>query len=106
MDDQQRNSLLDYARYLSHQSEGVLDDDKTEQEKLQPLATSRPENENIVNAIKRLRASFFMLNTDDLLNETSTLMGQFMIHGRQADEVIDDLEKLFDNHYQNYLNHD
>ena len=57
----------------------------------------------MVNAIKRLRASYFMLNADDLLNETSSLMAQFMIQGRAADDVIDELEQVFDSHYKKYL---
>lgn len=103
MNDQYKNSLLDYASYLAQQSSKSPADISEEQEKLQPLETTRPDNENIVNAIKRLRASFFMLNTDDLLNETSALMGQFMIHGREAEEVIDELEEVFQKHYQSYL---
>jgi len=43
------------------------------------------------------------LNTDVLLNETSSLMTQHIVQGRDAVEVIDDLETLFDQHYQNYL---
>lgn len=92
---------MDYAHYLDHLSSS--DEQGKEEEKLQPLETSRPDKENVVNAIKRLRASYFMLNTDDLLNETSSLMAQFMIQGRAAEEVIDDLEKVFDDFYQKYL---
>lgn len=106
MNDQRRTSLLDYALYLSQQPSKMPDDVLKEQEKSQPLKTPRPDNENIVNAIKRLRASFFMLNTDGLLNETSALMGQFMVQGRAAEEVIDDLEIMFNSHYQIYLKDD
>ena len=71
LDEQRKNSLLDYASFLDQQkAEDQLESD----EKLVPLESSRPDNENVVNAIKRLRASYFMLNTDDLLNETSSLM--------------------------------
>lgn len=44
-----------------------------------------------------------MLNADDLLNETSSLMAQFMVQGRAAEDVIDDLERVFAEHYQRYL---
>ena len=43
-----------------------------------------------------------MLDTDGLLNETSSLMTQFMLQGRDASEVIDDLEQLFKDHYDKY----
>ena len=101
LNEQRKKSLLDYARYLEHVSSS--DEPEQEAEKLQPLENSRPDKENVVNAIKRLRASYFMLNTDDLLNETSSLMAQFMIQGREADDVIDELEQVFDSHYKKYL---
>lgn len=96
---QHLQSLLDYAEFLLQKSSAESEPD----EKLQPLDHCRPEDENVVNAIKRLRTRYFMLNTDILFNETSTLMGQFIIHGREAEAVIDDLETLFDEHFQNYL---
>ena len=95
----QQQSLLDYAEFLLHKSAAT----ESAQVKQQPLEQPRPPDENVVAAIKRLRASYFMLNTDDLLNETSSLMAEFMIQGREATAVIDDLENLFDNHYQKYL---
>lgn len=101
MSEQHRKSLLDYAQYLNQQSSAASEDN--EQEKHSPLESPRPENENVVNAIKRLRTRYFMLNTDGLLNESSALMAQFMMQGREAQEVIDDLEKVFENHYQKYL---
>jgi len=101
LNEQRKKSLLDYARYLEHVSSS--DEPEQKAEKLQPLENSRPDKENVVNAIKRLRASYFMLNTDDLLNETSSLMAQFMIQGREADDVIDELEQVFDSHYKKYL---
>ena len=101
LNQQQQNSLLDFAEYLQQQC--LTEETQQGQEKHVPLDSPRPENENVVNAIKRLRASYFMLNADDLLNESSTLMAQFMLHGRQADEVIDDLEKVFQNYYKKYL---
>ncbi len=102
MSREHKRSLVDFAEFLkqkSRQSEQNFES----QEKLQPLKQPRPDEENIINAIKRLRASFFMLNTDTLLDETSSLMTQHIVHGREAVEVIDDLETLFDQHYQNYL---
>jgi hypothetical protein len=100
LDDQAQRSLLDYAGYLRQRDDT---EPSAETEKAQPLNNPRPQKENVVNAIKRLRASYYMLDTDKLLNETSTLMAQFMMQGRPADEVIDDLESLFTEHYQKYL---
>ena len=101
MDEQMRASLLDYAEFLSQR--GQSDSTSGIDAKQQPLEHPRPDDENVINAIKRLRATYFMLNTDELLNETSALMAQFMIQGREAVAVIDDLEAVFDKHYQSYL---
>ena len=98
LDQRAQQSLLDFARFLAQESESP-----EQIEKAEPLDQPRPEDENVVNAIKRLRSSYFMLDTDKLLNETSSLMAQFMIQGRAANEVIDDLEALFQTHYQKYL---
>jgi len=102
MSHEHKRSLVDFAEYLKQKSQQPSQKLEPE-EKLKPLVQPRPDEENIINAIKRLRASFFMLNTDVLLNETSSLMTQHIVQGRDAVEVIDDLETLFDQHYQNYL---
>ena len=102
MSQEHKRSLVDFAEFLKQKSQQPQQDLES-QEKQQPLEQSRPEKENIINAIKRLRASYFMLNTDSLLDETSSLMTQHIVHGRDAVEVTDELERLFDQHYQNYL---
>jgi hypothetical protein len=101
LDSEAQQSLLDFAEFLQqkHPSPAA----PASVQKHPPLEHPRPADENVVNAIKRLRASYFMLNADGLLNEASTLMAQFMIQGRPASDVIDDLENLFASHYQKYL---
>jgi hypothetical protein len=99
---EQRRSLLDFAEFLSQRATAQIAGAEVEQ-KSQPQQIDRPENENIINAIKRLRATYPMLNTDELLDGTSTLMTQHIVHGRDAVTVIDDLEALFDKHFQKYL---
>ena len=67
----------------------------------EPLAIARPEEENVVVAIKRLRATYPMLEPAKLLNETCDLMNQHIMQGRNAVEVIiDELEMLFRRHYE------
>jgi hypothetical protein len=44
-----------------------------------------------------------MLERDKMLDDTSSLMMAHVIQGRAAHKVIDDLEKLFEQHYQRYL---
>jgi hypothetical protein len=43
-----------------------------------------------------------MLDKAKLLNETSALMAQHVMQGRPAEEVIDELEIVFEMHYRRY----
>ncbi|HEC19406.1 MAG TPA: Crp/Fnr family transcriptional regulator [Gammaproteobacteria bacterium] len=69
----------------------------------EPTPLPRPEKESVVAAMKRLSASYSMLDKPKLLNEASVLMTQHVMQGRAADEVIDELESLFERFYQAML---
>jgi hypothetical protein len=101
LDSQQRQTLLSFAAFLTthdgHQSEPEKD------EIHQPKPIDRPGEESVVKAIKRLSESYYMLERERLLDETSSLMMAHMMQGRDAKLVIDELEALFVRHYQNYL---
>lgn len=88
-----QQSLLDYALFLTQQHK------KDQTEFPEPELIQREEGETVIAAIKRLKKSYAMLNMDKLLNETSTFTAQYMLQGRDVDEVIDDLEKTFVKHY-------
>ena len=60
----------------------------------------------MVKAIKRLSTTYFMLERTQMLDETSSLMMSHVLQGRDAESVIDELEVLFEKHYQQYLNRD
>ncbi len=101
LDGEAQNSLIDFAHFLAQRE--PFQDTEADSAKHEPLRQPRPADENVINAIKRLRQSYFMLDTDKLLNETSSLMAQNIMQGRPANEVIDDLEQVFVQHYQQYL---
>ncbi|EIJ33230.1 hypothetical protein [Thiothrix nivea] len=65
----------------------------------EPENFPRPEQESVVKAIKRLVATYPMIERDRLLNETSNLMTAHVIHGKLARDVIDELEATFEQHY-------
>lgn len=94
----QQQSVIDYAAFLSAQ--GRIDELK--HHPLEPEPIERPEDESVVEAIKRLKKTYHMLDTDSLLTQVSTLMGQHLLHGREAGLVIDDLEVLFKAGYEEY----
>ena len=93
----ERENLQAYAEFLlaRHQS--------TPQNIPEPQHIPRGENESVVAAIKRLSASYHMLEKPQLLNESSALMTQHVMQGRAADDVIDELEALFARFYQELL---
>ncbi|HJW80668.1 MAG TPA: hypothetical protein VJ396_00365 [Acidiferrobacterales bacterium] len=87
-------ALLEYAEFLAARYSGP-------KEITAPLDIPRPEKESVVKAIKRLGATYPMIDRAKMLNETSVLMTQHVISGRDAVEVIDELEILFRRHYEN-----
>ncbi len=69
----------------------------------EPQLIPRGEKESVVAGIKRLTASYPMLDDPRLLNETSALMTQHVMQGKDLNEVIDELELLFARFYQELL---
>lgn len=94
-----RAGLLDYAEFLLARA-------PTEAAPVSqmPQDIARPAQESVVKAIKRLRATYPMLDRAKLIHETSALMSQHLMQGRAASEVINDLEALFQTHYQSLQN--
>jgi len=67
-----------------------------------PVEIPRPEEERVVAAIKRLSATFPMLQKSSMLNETAALMSEHILKGRDAVEVIDKLEIQFQVRYDEF----
>ncbi len=94
MSSEAQRSLLDFAAFLTT---------RAEPEDVLPLTLQnipRPDNESVVKAIKRLIATYPMLERSEMLNETSALMTEHVMQGRGAIEVIDDLEVVFRTQYE------
>ncbi|HPY40534.1 MAG TPA: hypothetical protein PLM98_08455 [Thiolinea sp.] len=99
LSDRDQATLLKFAEFLASSSTAETD---INQPCPEPSLLERPPTESVVKAIKRLRASYPMLSPDSLLSPTSDLMAAHMIKGRPANEVIDDLEKVFADYYQQF----
>lgn len=93
-----QQSVLDFADYLLAQ----YPPEPGERLTLEPRIIERPAEESVIGAIKRLKQTYNMLDTDALLNQASALMGQHLLQGREAHLVIDELETLFETSYQEY----
>lgn len=89
-----KNALLRFAEFLSQQTE------KPPAPLEEPKPIEAVEGETVVGALKRLSASYFMLNKSAMLNETSAIMAQHIMQGRDKAEVIEELEILFKTHYE------
>jgi len=89
----QATALLEYAEFLASRHAGPP-------VSATPLSIPRPPEESVVRAIRRLGATYPMVDRSKLLNETSALMTQHVIHGRSAVEIIDELELLFRRVYE------
>jgi hypothetical protein len=93
-----RESLQVFGEFLLSR-QGV----QSPQDIPEPQHIPRGENESVVAALKRLSASYPMLDKPQLLNESSTLMTQHVMQGRDVNEVIGELEGLFARFYQELL---
>ncbi|NOY66411.1 MAG: Crp/Fnr family transcriptional regulator [Gammaproteobacteria bacterium] len=94
MDDGRQKALMEYAEFLHARSE------KVSTPLAEPEIIPRPETETVVGAIKRLSASYSMLDKQHMLHEISGLMAQNMLHGRDAKDVIDEVEAVFISQYK------
>ena len=92
-----QQTLLRFAEFLNGQ-EAVPS--STVSVPAEPEDIPRPRDETVIAAIKRLRQTYPMINRDTIFHETSALMTQHVMQGREAEEVIDELESLFLKQYQ------
>ncbi len=104
LEKQDQASMLAFAEFLTQRNGAGAAVETEESTPLEPKPIPRPANESVVKAIKRLSTSYYMLERDKMLDDTSSLMMTHVMQGRDAFTVINDLEKLFEQHYQRYLN--
>ncbi len=95
LDEQGRDTLLAFAEFLNTRAAP-----QPLSELPEPELIPRPDKESVVAAIKRLSASYSMLDKGRMLNDTSSLMTQHVMQGRPANEVVDELEEVFRRHYE------
>ena len=105
----EEKKLLNIYRKLSDTDQHVLEkfasflrsNTEEKQEPLpEPALVPAKPNETVVGALKRLSASYPMLEKSIMLNKTSTLMTQHIMQGRAKEEVILELELVFSDQFQ------
>ena len=102
LDDKGRETLMDFAEFLvaKRGSVGSTAIAKQQTTVPEPTPLDRPERETVIGAIKRLSKSYPMVDKAKMLHQVSGLMTQHMVQGRDAVEVIDELEVVFARHYE------
>ena len=98
--DDHQQAIVDYASFLVQEYKI----EKPGTRGLKPESIDRPRQETVITAIKRLKKTYYMLDTDIILHETSALMGQHILKGRDSADVIDELQSIFQAQYDQYLN--
>lgn len=90
--------LLSYAEFLAGRAAGKPPAGPAAVPEPRPIAPA--EDETVVAAIRRLSESYYMLDKSKVLHETSALMSEHMLQGRDRVEVIEELELVFRRHYE------
>lgn len=105
-----QDTLIAFAEFLLIRSGEIqISLDSVEQETSithvvpEPEYIPRPEKENVVVAIKRLSATYPMINKQTMLDKISPLMSQHVLEGRDVNEVIDELEEVFRQRYEEMI---
>lgn len=91
---ERRALLLEFAEFLAQRAVAA------EPPAPAPVPEPRPVNETVVKAIQRLTRTYPMLDRRKLLAETARCVEQHVIHGRDARDVITELELIFEQHYE------
>lgn len=108
LNDSDRLTLMKFAEFLF--AESVSQDEKgkdipndtslaVSKPFPEPKIIPAPENENVIKAIKRIAKMYYMVDKSKMLDTTSTLMTEHLIHGRPAQEIVADVEKSFKQEY-------
>ena len=126
LDEPSRHSLIRFAEFLA--SETTISDlnvkkgsvhtaqvvpiketesqpvNNTNQAVPPPEDIERPPVEMVVDAIKRMSATYPMVDKKTVLDKSAGLVADHVMHGQPARVVIDKLEKLFREAYEKLVN--
>lgn len=111
LNEQDAHSLLRFAEFLALRedvAEAVVVSETQAVETVsvtipQPEDIERPEQERVVDALKRLAATYPMLEKKSLLDKASELVAQHVMFGKPAKQVIDETEAIFAAAYQKFV---
>jgi len=95
-------SLLAFAEFLcSRQQPAVAESRSMPPQALpEPEPIARPSAESVVAGLKRLARTYPMLDKSEMLSATSDLVATHIMKGTEPAAVIDQLEEIFREHYE------
>lgn len=115
LSEQDAQSLLRFAEFMatsgapvavqtgSQQLDEATDDTTQQAEIPQPESIDRPEEERVVDALKRLSATYYMLDKKKLLDKASEQVAQHVMFGIPARQAIDQIEEIFKQAYDKFV---
>ena len=111
LSEQDAHALLRFAAFLAGKDRAVemvsglgeSDTTSTSADLPKPEIIPRPENERVVDALKRLSTSYPMLDKKPLLDKASGMVAQHVMFGKPAKVVIDEIEALFSEAYEKFI---
>jgi len=101
-----QQAFIAFGEFLQSRKDSLEIDGKSNDDTIvnEPVEIPRPKEESVIKAIKRLSATYPMVDKENILHPISDLMTSHMISGRSAPEVIDDLQDVFYKEYQSLKN--
>jgi len=117
LSEQDAQTLLRFAEFLANsdspieivaESKTEPQDEKAQQPASetsipQPVQIEKPVEEKVVDALKRLSATYPMLDKKKLLDKASALVAQHVMFGQPAAVVINQIEEMFRKEYDQFV---
>ena len=101
LDASNQEAFIAFGEFLQSRASSVITTNNDEDTIVnEPVDIPRPEEESVIKAIKRLSATYPMVDKENILHPISDLMTSHMISGRAAPDVIDDLQEVFLKEYE------
>jgi len=95
-------SLLAFAEFLCSRQPARAAASPPPQAITEPVPVERPPAESVVAGLKRLARTYPMLDKSEMLSATSDLVATHIMKGTEPAAVIDQLEDIFREHYQQF----
>ena len=98
LDADNRDSLLSFADFLLSRQPAEIPSE-IPAPLARPEEIPRPNEESVVGAIRRLRATYPMIERSTVFHQSSSLMTRHIVEGIATETIITELETLFAGEY-------